>query len=146
MNTLPFLTVFSLIAPPTAQEAMSGIDTAYVKATNQKLASFGTRHSLSDATNPTPAVTRPAHKPSWIAWGARLKTDAYYASPDVFDMQVKAAEYSHPGYVSLRFSVEDAIVKIVSANIAKGVTVEASLPALQTELVNLAKLNGYAVE
>ena len=100
----------------------------------------------SDVANQTTAVTLPAHKPSSIAWGERLKTDAYYGSPDVFDMQVKAAEYSHPGYVSLRFSVEDAIVKIVSANIAKGVTVEASLPALQTELVNLAKLNGYTVE
>jgi len=100
----------------------------------------------SDVANQTSAVTLPAHKPSAIAWGARLKTDAYYASPDAFDVQVKAAEYSHPGYVSLRFSVEDAIVKIVSANIAKGVTVEASLPALQTELTNLAKLNGYTVE
>ncbi len=100
----------------------------------------------SDVANQTTAVTLPAHRPSSIAWGERLKTDAYYGSPDVFDMQVKAAEYSHPGYVSLRFSVEDAIVKIVSANIAKGVTVEASLPALQTELVNLAKLNGYTVE
>ena len=100
----------------------------------------------SDVTNQTSAVTLPAHKPSAIAWGARLKTDAYYASPDVFDMQVKAAEYSHPGYVSLRFSVEDALVKIVSANIAKGVSIEASLPALQTELINLAKLNGYTVE
>ena len=100
----------------------------------------------SDVTNQTSAVTLPAHKPSAIAWGARLKTDAYYASPDVFDMQVKAAEYSHPGYISLRFSVEDALVKIVSANIAKGVSIEASLPALQTELINLAKLNGYTVE
>ena len=100
----------------------------------------------SDITNQTTAVTLPAHRPSSLAWGERLKADAYYASPDVFDMQVKAAEYSHPGYTSLRFSVEDAIVKIVSANIARGVTVEASLPALQTELVNLAKLNGYTVE
>ncbi len=100
----------------------------------------------SDVANQTTAVTLPAHKPSSIAWGARLKTDAYYASPDVFDVQVAAAEFSHPGYVSLRFSVEDALVKIVSANIAKGISVEASLPALQTELTNLAKLNGYTVE
>lgn len=100
----------------------------------------------SDVANQTTAVTLPAHKPSSLAWGERLKTDAYYASPDVFDVQVAAAAFSHPGYVSLRFSVEDAIVKIVSANIAKGQTVESSLPALQTELVNLAKLNGYTVE
>jgi multiple sugar transport system substrate-binding protein len=100
----------------------------------------------SDVANQTTAVTLPAHQPSAIAWGERLKSDPFYASPDAFDVQVKAAEYSHPGYTSLRFSVEEAIVKIVSANIAKGVTVEASLPALQTELVNLAKLNGYTVE
>ena len=100
----------------------------------------------SDVANQTTAVTLPAHRPSAIAWGERLKADPFYASPDAFDVQVKAAEYSHPGYTSLRFSVEDAIVKIVSANIAKGVSVEASLPALQTELVNLAKLNGYTVE
>ncbi len=100
----------------------------------------------SDVANQTSAVTLPAHKPSAIAWGERLKADPFYASPDAFDVQVKAAEYSHPGYTSLRFSVEEAIVKIVSANLATGGTVEASLPALQTELVNLAKLNGYTVE
>ncbi len=100
----------------------------------------------SDVANQTSAVTLPAHQPSALAWGERLKTDAYYASPDAFDVQVAAAAFSHPGYTSLRFSVEEAIVKIVSANIAKGTTVEASLPALQTELINLAKLNGYTVE
>lgn len=100
----------------------------------------------SDVANQTNAVTLPAHRPSALTWGERLKSDPFYASPDAFDVQVKAAEYSHPGYTSLRFSVEEAIVKIVSANIAKGGTVEASLPALQTELVNLAKLNGYTVE
>lgn len=100
----------------------------------------------SDVANQTNAVTLPAHRPSALAWGERLKSDPFYASPDAFDVQVKAAEYSHPGYTSLRFSVEEAIVKIVSANIAKGGTVEASLPALQIELVNLAKLNGYTVE
>lgn len=100
----------------------------------------------SDVANQTAAVTLPAHKPSSLAWGERLKTDAYYGSPDVFDKQVEAAAFSHPGYVSLRFSVDEALVKIVSANIATGVSVEASLPALQTELVNLAKLNGYTVE
>lgn len=100
----------------------------------------------SDVTNQTAAVTFPAHKPSSLAWGERLKTDAYYASPDVFDVQVKAADYSHPGYATLRFSVSDAIAKITVQSIAKGGTIEASLPALQTELTNLAKLNGYTVE
>jgi multiple sugar transport system substrate-binding protein len=100
----------------------------------------------TDIDNQKNAVTLPAHKPSSLAWGERLKADAYYASPDVFDIQVKAAEYSHPGYTSLRFVIADAIAKVVSQSVASGGTVEAALPALQTELTNLAKLNGYAVE
>jgi multiple sugar transport system substrate-binding protein len=100
----------------------------------------------TDIDNQKNAVTLPAHKPSSLAWGERLKADAYYASPDVFDIQVKAAEYSHPGYTSLRFVIADAIAKVVSQSVASGGTVEAALPALQTELTNLAKLNGYTVE
>jgi multiple sugar transport system substrate-binding protein len=100
----------------------------------------------TDVANQTNAVTLPAHKPSAEAWGARLKADAYYASPDVFDVQLKAADYSHPGYASLRFSVSDAIAKVVVQGLSGGGTVEAALPALQAELINLAKLNGYAVE
>lgn len=100
----------------------------------------------TDVANQTNAVTLPAHKPSSIAWGARLKADAYYADPNVFDVEVKAAEYSHPGYASLRFSVSDAIAKVVVQGLSSGQTVESALPALQTELTNLAKLNGYQVE
>jgi len=100
----------------------------------------------TNVDNQKNAVTLPAHKPSSLAWGERLKADAYYASPDVFEVQVKAAEFSHPGYTSLRFSIADAIAKVVSQSVASGGTVEAALPALQTELTNLAKLNGYAVE
>lgn len=100
----------------------------------------------TDIANQTDAVTLPAHQPSALAWGQRLKSDSYYASPDVFDVQVKAAEYSHPGYAALRFSVADAIAKVVVQPLASGGTVEGALPALQTELTNLAKLNGYTVE
>jgi multiple sugar transport system substrate-binding protein len=100
----------------------------------------------SDVDNQKDAVTLPGHRPSAEAWGERLKADPYYASPDVFDIQVEAAKYSHPGYASLRFSVSDAIAKVVVQPLASGGTVEGALPALQTELTNLAKLNGYTVE
>lgn len=100
----------------------------------------------TDVAAQTNAVTLPAHKPSALAWGARLKADQYYASPDVFDIEVNAADYSHPGYTSLRFSIADAIAKVVSQGLAGGGTVEGALPALQQELTNLAKLNGYQVE
>ena len=100
----------------------------------------------TDVANQTVAVTLPAHQPSAIAWGAKLKADAYYASPDVFDTEVGAAQFSHPGYASLRFSVTDAIAKVVVQGLSGGGTVAGALPALQTELTNLAKLNGYTVE
>ena len=59
----------------------------------------------TDVANQTEAVTLPAHRPSAEAWGKRLKDDAYYADPNVFDVEADAAKHSHPGYVSLRFSV-----------------------------------------
>ena len=100
----------------------------------------------TDIANQTAAVTLPAHRPSAEAWGERLKADAYYADPNVFQVEAEAAQYSHPGYASLRFSVSEAIAKVVVQPLAGGGTVEGGLAALQTELVNLAKLNGYAVE
>ncbi|MET3898974.1 ABC-type glycerol-3-phosphate transport system substrate-binding protein [Devosia sp. UYZn731] len=100
----------------------------------------------TDVANQTAAVTLPAHRPSAEAWGARLKADSYYASADVFDVEVAAAAFSHPGYTSLRFVVADAIAKVVVQGMSSGGTVEGSLPALQAELINLAKLNGYTVE
>ncbi len=99
----------------------------------------------TDVDNQKNAVTLPAHRPSAEAWGERLKADKYYADPNVFDIEVKAADYSHPGYASLRFSVVDALSKVVVQPLASGGTVEGALPALQTELTNLAKLNGYTV-
>ncbi|WP_417309270.1 ABC transporter substrate-binding protein [Devosia sp.] len=100
----------------------------------------------TDVANQTKAVTLPAHRPSAEAWGARLKDDSYYATTDVFDVQVEAANYSHPGYTSLRFGVSEAIAKTLVQSVNGGGTVEAALPALQEELINLAKLNGYQVE
>jgi multiple sugar transport system substrate-binding protein len=48
--------------------------------------------------------------------------------------------------VALRIDVAGAIAKVVVQPLASGGTVEGALPALQTELTNLAKLNGYQVE
>jgi len=113
----------------------------------QRFANWLAAQGLStDVANQTAAVTLPGHRPSAEAWGARLASDAYYADPNVFKVEADAAAFSHPGYVSLRFSVSDAIAKVVVQPLASGGTVEGALPALQTELVNLAKLNGYQVE
>lgn len=100
----------------------------------------------TDVANQTNAVTLPAHRPSAEAWGERLKADSYYADPNVFAVEAEAAQFSHPGYTALRIDVAGAIAKTIVQPLASGGTVEGGLPALQTELVNLAKLNGYQVE
>lgn len=100
----------------------------------------------TDVANQTNAVTLPAHRPSAEAWGERLKADSYYADPNVFAIEAEAAQFSHPGYTALRIDVAGAIAKTIVQPLASGGTVEGGLPALQTELVNLAKLNGYQVE
>lgn len=102
--------------------------------------------AAADVDNQTNAVTLPAHEPSAIAWGAGIASDPYYAATDVFDVQVAAAPFSHPGYVSLRFSVTEAVAGTLSAAASTGGSVVAALPALETELRNLAQLNRYSVQ
>lgn len=102
--------------------------------------------AATDVANQTNAVTLPAHEPSAIAWGAAIAADPYYAQDDVFDVQVAAAVFSHPGYASLRFSVTEAVAKTLSAAGSAGTPIVDALPALETELRNLAQLNRYTVQ
>ncbi len=102
--------------------------------------------AAADVGNQTNAVTLPAHEPSAIAWGAGIAADPYYAQTDVFDVQVAAAPFSHPGYVSLRFSVTEAVSKTLTAAAVAGTPIVDALPALETELRNLAQLNRYTVQ
>ncbi|MCC5976019.1 MAG: extracellular solute-binding protein [Rubellimicrobium sp.] len=102
--------------------------------------------AAADVENQTNAVTLPAHEPSALAWGAGISTDPFYATGDVFDIQVEAAPFSHPGYVSLRFSVTDAVAGTLSAAASTGGSVVEALPALETELRNIAQLNRYTVQ
>lgn len=92
------------------------------------------------------AVTMPADKPASIAWGEKLKTDGYYATDNIFDIELQAAEFGNPGYGTLRLGVTDAIAKVVTPQVASGGKVVDLLPALQQELVNGAKVAGYQVE
>lgn len=45
-----------MAAPPTAGEVMASITPEYVRATVDRLAAFGTRHSLSDAEHPSRGI------------------------------------------------------------------------------------------
>lgn len=102
--------------------------------------------SAADIDNRAIEATLPGHEASALAWGERLKTDEYYANDQVLNALVDSADFSHPAYVSQRFSVPDAIGKIVAPELANGAKLVDLLPALQAELINIAQLNGYTVE
>ncbi len=79
-----------MTAPPTAKEIMAGIDVAYVKQTDTKLASFGTRHSLSDATSPTRGIGAARN---WI----KSEMESYNASNgNAGKLQVSFEEFEAP--------------------------------------------------
>ncbi len=80
------------------------------------------------------------HAPSAVAWGARLQADAYYANDQVFAVEVAAAEFSDPAYVSLRFSIPEAVSEDGQRRDPGRRHGVDALPALQEELVNQAQL------
>lgn len=91
------------------------------------------------------AVTMPAYQPASVPWGKKLVNSGYYADDKVFSVQLEAAKFGHPGYISLRFSTRSAFTKAVLGDMANGASLESMLPALQAEFVNSAKLAGYKV-
>jgi len=92
------------------------------------------------------AVTMPADKPASIAWGEKLKSDGYYATDNIFDVMLQAAAFGNPGYGTLRVNVGDAVAKVVTPQLSNGSKLVDLLPALQQELTNSARVNGYQVE
>lgn len=104
MITLFACALVALTSPPTAKEVMSGIDVAYVKATNYKLASFGTRHSLSDATSPTRGIGAARN---WM----KSEFETYNGSGEG-KLQVSFEEFEPP--VSGRVSKATKFVNVVA--------------------------------
>ena len=92
------------------------------------------------------AVTMPADSSASVVWGNRVNSDPYYATTDVFDVMLEAADYSHPGYASLRFDIRGAYTKTVIGPLAEGEELVDLLPDFQEEVINVAKVSGYEVE
>ena len=99
----------------------------------------------TDADVNRTAVTMPAHQPASVEWGAAFDGSGYYATEGSFQTMVDAAEFSHPGYVSLRLDARSSFNKAVVDDLAAGATFESLLPQLQEEFVNAAKLARYEV-
>lgn len=91
------------------------------------------------------AVTMPAYQPASVEWGVGFDASGYYAGDDDFGTMVDAAEYGHPGYVSLRIDTRSLFTKAVVNDLAAGASFESLLPQLQEEFVNAANLARYTV-
>lgn len=93
----------------------------------------------------TTAVTMPAHEASSVAWGAAISADPWYANDQTYNVMLEAVQYSDTNYSSLRVNLAGAFSGTVAKAASIGESVLAALPALEAELTNQAKLNGYTV-
>ncbi|MEV6040727.1 extracellular solute-binding protein [Nonomuraea sp. NPDC052116] len=98
----------------------------------------------TDADYQKGAPTYPAYGPSADAWAKRLAGDPFYAS-DPFPVMREQAAKVNPVQQPTRYDVEGAFTQTVVPAIRSGGSVRAGLDALQAELVNLAKAQGYDV-
>ena len=99
----------------------------------------------TDITLQTTAVTMPAHAASSVAWGAAIAADTWYANDQTYNVMLEAVEISDANYVTLRIGLEAAFAGTVAKAAATGESVVDTLPALEAELTNQARLNGYTV-
>lgn len=111
--TVPMLTpaaallAATLAQPPTAQEVMSAISQEYVRATVDRLAAFGTRHSLSDPDHPTRGIGAAR---DWIK--AQFESFNEQVSGDTGKLRVRFEEFTPP--VGGRVSREAKFVNVVA--------------------------------
>ncbi len=95
--------------------------------------------------NQKDAVTFPPYAPVTRLWGQKLIDDEYYADDGVFAAMEAAAEHADPKYGARRFDMPSVIGKIVSPAVASGRTLTETLPALEQEIVNTARVAGYRI-
>ena len=99
------------------------------------------------ATSPsfqTTAPTYPAYEPDVAAWAKRLSTDSFYAA-DPFPAMQQQAELVNPVQQYVRYNLTSAWTTTISQAIAKGSTITSQLPALESQLKQLAQAAGYTV-
>ncbi|WP_425145100.1 ABC transporter substrate-binding protein [Deinococcus sp.] len=88
------------------------------------------------------APTFPAYLPAAAAWAKKVTADKYYAN-DIFPVFQTAAGLVSTNQGFLRYAARDALGKTLIPAVKEGRPTVAALPALQTELVNVAQGAGY---
>lgn len=95
--------------------------------------------------NQKDAVTFPPYAPVTTLWGKKLASDNYYADDQVFAAMEEAATFADPKYGARRFDMPSLLGKIVSPAVASGRTLVETLPLLEQEIVNTARVAGYQI-
>jgi ABC-type glycerol-3-phosphate transport system substrate-binding protein len=114
------------------------------KAKNLKGAVDVALWMTTSAENQTDAPTFPAHLPSADLWGKKTTADKYYAN-DIYPVLKAAANNLTQAQSSTRYAAWEPLGKLALPALKEGKSLEATLGAIQTEMVNLAKASGYLV-
>lgn len=115
-------------------------DTANVEAASDMLVWLTTSEA-----NQKDAVTFPPYAPVTQLWGEKLIADDYYADDQMFAAMEAAALFADPNYGARRFDMPSVIGKIVTPAIASGRSLVETLPALEQEIMNTARVAGYKI-
>lgn len=93
--------------------------------------------------NQKDAVTFPPYAPVTQLWGEKLIADDYYADDQLFAAMEEAALYADPKYGARRFDMPSVLGKILTPAIAAGRSLVDTIPALEQEIMNTARVAGY---
>lgn len=115
-------------------------DTANVDAAADMLVWLTTSEA-----NQRDAVTFPPYAPVTRLWGEKLIADEYYADDQLFAAMEEAALYADPNYGARRFDMPSVLGKIVSPAMASGDSLVDTIPALEQEIINTARVAGYQI-
>lgn len=91
------------------------------------------------------AATYPAYGPAAEKWSEAKATDPFYAE-DPTPALAAQAELINPAESNTAYNVEEAFTATVVNAVRSGSTIASALPALQTQLTQLAQSVGYIVE
>lgn len=112
---------------------------------DQQAAADVAQWMTTDVDYQSAAATYPAYGPAAEKWNAAKATDPFYAE-DPTPALVAQAQLINPAESNTAYSVEEAFTSTVVSAVRGGDSIASALPALQTQLTQLAQSVGYIVE
>jgi ABC-type glycerol-3-phosphate transport system substrate-binding protein len=92
------------------------------------------------------APTYPAYKPAASVWSTAVASSPFYAENPVPTLKAQVSLVNPVNNFATRYDPAAAFTNILVAAIRSNTSLQSALPALQTQLVNEAKAQGYTVK